>query len=436
MRLQRVNRVLLTGSALFLSSCVLTPSSSSSSNETSSFSTSSSEALSSSSSSSFSSSSAASSSVSSSSVSSSSLSEEGSYVFEEGSPLIFNEFDGGSSAINRAVELANISDATLDLSLYTIAIYRGDSSKPTYRLPLTGSLSAHGVYVIVSDTSEEFFKAKADLVSSMLINNGTYPMILLQGEKRLDTLGFPGYQTSWGYKSSIVRKNEFQIGRDTFIPDDWVYYAADEVSHLRSYSCPLSEDELLLGPHLDDSAFSLPYIGKDGLGTGGVAEVTVTYYGDGDTTDFAYPSEINNAGYEDGHAFRYQNVDTPETQHGSYIQAQPWGYAAKDFTNGILKKAAHILVQSIAGGELTETYGRLLGFVWTSEVSHPSAKDYILLNHEIVVNGYSKVAFSGVATSQMVSNGLSYYSYLLDGNNHAARLGLKVHGEKDPNFSY
>lgn len=375
------------------------------------------------------------SSTSSGPVSSSSTGET-TYPFESSSPIIFNEFDGGSSAINRAVELANISDQSVDLSPYSLAIYRGDSKTPTYRLSLSGSLPAKGVYVIVSDSSEEAFKAKANLISSSLINNGTYPMILLRDEKRLDTLGFPGYQTSWGYKSSIVRKGEFQTGRDGFVPDDWIYYSADDVSHLGVFSCPLTEATLLEGPRLDSTAFSLPYIGNDGLGTGGVAEVSVDYYGDGDTTDFNYPSELNAAGYEDGHAFRYQNIDTPETQHGNYIQAQPWGYAAADFTNGLLRNASHLLVQSIAGGQLTETYGRLLGFVWYTNVAAPSASDYRMLNHQIVVNGYSKVAFSGVATSQMLSEGLSYYSYLFDGNNHAERLGLKVHGEKDPNFNY
>jgi endonuclease YncB( thermonuclease family) len=371
-----------------------------------------------------------------SSSSASSSSNEGVYAFQAGSSLIFSEFDGGSSSSDRAVELSNLSEEALDLSAYTIAIYRGDSKSPTYRLPLSGSLAGKGVYVIASDTANEALKAKANLVSSMLINNGTFPMILLLGEKRVDTLGFPGYQTSWGYQSSIVRKAEYFAGADTFVADDWVYYAADDLSHLGSSLCPLSEESLLAGPRLEASAFSLPYIGSDGLGTGGVVEVSVAYYGDGDTTDFNYPASLNAAGYEDGHAFRYQNIDTPETQHGNYIQAQPWGYAAADFTNTLLRSASHILVQSIAGGGLTETYGRLLGFVWYTSVASPSASDYRMLNHQIVVNGYSKVAFSGVSTSQMLSAGLSYYSYLFDGNNHAERLGLKVHGEKDPNFTY
>jgi endonuclease YncB( thermonuclease family) len=366
----------------------------------------------------------------------SSSSTEELYPFVGDSPLIFSEFDGGSSSTNRAVELTNLSGEAIDLSAYSIAIYRGDSKTPTYFVPLQGSLAAQASYVIASDSANTDFQAKANLVSPNLINNGTYPMLLLKGEQRVDTLGFPGYQTSWGYQSSIVRKKEFFSGTDTFVADDWVYYAADDLSHLGNSSCPLSEASLLDGPRLDESVFSLSYIGSNGLGAGGVAEVSVAYYGDGDTTDFNYPSEINAAGYEDGHPFRYQNIDTPETQHGTYIQAQPWGYAAADFTNGLLRNASHILVQSIAGGDLTETYGRLLGFVWYTTVTAPSASDYRMLNHQIVVNGYSKVAFSGVTTSQMISNGLSYYSYLFDGNNHAERLGLKVHGEKDPNFTY
>jgi hypothetical protein len=94
------------------------------------------------------------------------------------------------------------------------------------------------------------------------------------------------------------------------------------------------------------------------------------------------------------------------------------------------------MVQSVKGGDLTETYGRLLGFVWYTNVSDPKPEDYVMVNHDIVEAGFSKIAFSGVATSQMNYRDLSYYAYLVDANNYAAKLGLKVHGETDPNFNY
>lgn len=356
--------------------------------------------------------------------------------FVSDSPLIFNEFVSGTSANDRALELANISANPVSLNDYSIGIYRGDSASITYSLALTGALASHETYVIASDSSNADYQAKADLVSSQLINNGTYPMVLLKNGVLADVLGVPGYQTNWGNKADLVRKNEYQKGQANFQSDDWVYYAMDDLSHLKSYACPLNDERLLEGPHLTSEDFKRPYAVSSTVGGGGVYEVSVAYYGDGDTTDFDYPDGLNALGFEDGHPFRYQNIDTPEIQHGTSIQAQPWGYPAKSFNNAILRKAAHILVQSVNGGTLTETYGRLLGFVWYTDVASPSPKDYTLLNHLTVKEGYSKVAFSGVATSLMMSDGLSYFSYLVDANAYAEKHHLKVHGESDPSFSY
>jgi endonuclease YncB( thermonuclease family) len=247
----------------------------------------------------------------------------------------------------------------------------------------------------------------------------------------VDTLGYPGYQIAWGTKTSMIRKGDFQQGRATFEPDDWIYYAAGTLDYLGTFPSPLMDAEMLVGPHLTAADLAAPFL-EGSLGGGGAVEVTVRSYGDGDTTVFNLPSSLS--AYQ-GDSLRYENIDTPETQHPN-IDAQPWGYAAADFTNGQLRAATHIMIQSVKGVAVTETYGRLLGFVWITTVANPAPSDYIQLNHEIVVNGFSKVAFSGITTSTMMYQGLSYFSFLVDANNHAAKLGLKVHGETDPNFNY
>ena len=99
----------------------------------------------------------------SSQTTSSASSEEVFYPFLADSPLVFNEFDSGSSANDRVVELANASSSTLDLGAYSIAIYRSNDKFPSYAIALTGTLASHDVYVIASDTSNASVKAAADL---------------------------------------------------------------------------------------------------------------------------------------------------------------------------------------------------------------------------------------------------------------------------------
>ena len=265
----------------------------------------------------------------------SSSSKDSSFLpFEADSPLIFNEFVSGESAADRAVEVANITAKEISLTGYSIGIYRGNSTEITYSLALSGTLPGHGVFVISSDTSNADLKNKASLVSSGLVNNGTYPMVLLHGNSYCDILGHVGYQISYGNKTSMVRKSEYQKGEAEFSPYDWLYYQVDDYSNLGVYACPLSEARALEGPHLTADDLALPFALNPDLGGGGAVEVSVASYGDGDTTDFDYPSSLSGFGIYDGQPVRYENIDTPEIQHGNYIQAQPWGYAAQSFTNG------------------------------------------------------------------------------------------------------
>ncbi len=358
--------------------------------------------------------------------------------FQRGSKLVFSEFLVGDSISDRALELSNTSNRPIDLSKYRIEIYRGASTEADYVIELDGIIEGKGTYVITCPEADESIKEKANLVTSKFMNIGQWPMMLVRDGHRLDTLGYPGYSVSWGGEGTLVRKSERMIGRKKIVDNDWVPYDINEFSHLGEYGCPISEKEFELGPHLTQEDFDKPYFldGNGQYGAGGVAEVSVVSYGDGDTTRFDYPSEFAYFGYPDGTSFRYQNIDTPETQHGNSINAMPWGNAAAEFNNQILRNAKHILVQSIPEAMVTETYGRLLGFVWYTNVDNPTPGDYIQLNYRTVYEGYSKVMFSGTTTSTMKYNGLSYYGYLKSAERRAAELGLKVHGQIDPNFDY
>lgn len=354
--------------------------------------------------------------------------------FLAGSRVMFSEFYLGSSALTRAVEIANYGETAEDLSQYSIRIFRGNATeKAEYVIPLSGNLLPGETYVVAYDKNAE--AVDADLLSPDFVCDGSWPLGLYLGNARVDTLGEIGNGNRFA-DGVIVRKNERRVAREAFAPYDWVRYHREDASNLGHAECPISQERLTAGPKLTAEDFALPYAQEGGkLGAGGVAEVRVDSYGDGDTTVFDLPPELDELGLG-GKSFRYQNIDTPETQHGTTINAQPWGYAAADWNNAILRSAKHILIQSVRDGYLTETYGRMLGFVWYATVDDPAPSDYRNLNFETVLNGYSKVAFSDAATDRMMSDGLSYYAYFVDAHEGAAEAGIKVHGERDPNFDY
>lgn len=373
-----------------------------------------------------------SSSETSSSISSSESSSE--LLFESGSEVLINEFYLGESVSERALEIANFGDASVDLSPYEVLVFHGDETEAEYRIPLSGTLEPQSTFVLkyTGATSIEAF----DMESGDFITNGTWPVALSKQGKVVDVLGYIGNQLSFA-TGDLVRKNEFRQGREQIEPYDWIAYPSGDQSHLGQLDCPLSEDEILQGPKLTASDFELPYLDLNtNLGGGGAREVSLDYVGDGDTTTFGnLPAELSERGY-DGDSYRYMNIDTPEIQHGTSIDEQPWGVAAKNWNNRILRNASHILIQSVLGNSITETYGRLLGYVWYTNKANPSPSDYINLNYMTILEGYSTVQFSGAKTKNMLSRGISYYDYFVDANNRGLRDGYKVFGEKDPNFDY
>ncbi len=345
---------------------------------------------------------------------------------------MFSEFYLGDSVSERAVEVSNYGDASVDLSQYKIIIFHGNDLEHEYEIPLSGSLNPSSAFVVKYSESQEV--SHFDLSSPNFITNGTWPVALLHQGNIVDVLGIIGNQLTFA-DGTIVRKNEYRVARFSYQPYDWITYPRADQSHLGDPDCPLSEAEILQGPKLTQEDFNRPYVGEGFFGGGGAVEVSLGRLGDGDTTTFDdLPYSLIEKGL-DGDSFRYQNIDTPETQHTD-IDAEPWGYPAKRWNNNILRNAKHIVIQSVLNSNITETYGRLIGYVWYSNVQNPQPGDYINLNHQTILEGYSKIEFSGSKTTKMLSRGISYYDYFVDANNRGLKEGYKVFGEIDPDFAY
>ncbi len=364
-------------------------------------------------------------------------SKEKSLSFKEGSSLIFTEFFKGNLTADRAIEIGNVGTSGIDLSKYSIIIYKSGSYDTPYEIKLSGILESKEAYVIAYKDANESIRNIADQLDDELPNIGSYPMVITDGTYIYDTLGTLGYSLSWCDNSDLVRKNEYMVGQEKFQPYDWIGYSNMEYSRLGVLECPLSEEEILKGPRIADPYNNASFFkeGSKTLGGGGFADVTINKLVDGDTTKFNYPSFIHDAGYFDGTSVRYENIDTPEIYHGGYSPADPWGDAAKDYTNYLLTAAKRIRVQSLPNVSITETYGRLLLYVWASDEESDDDSFY-MVNHSIVLNGFSRVAFSGDTSSKMFYKGISYYQFLVDADNKAEKEGLRVHGQKDPNYNY
>lgn len=250
----------------------------------------------------------------------------------------------------------------------------------------------------------------------------------------LDSVGIKNFSMDIVKDGSLI-KNELNLfATKKFDLKMWYKVRSDNFKYLGNINTPITYREFIKGPKIMEQYKKALFV-KDGAPMGGFIETKVSSYGDGDTTNFVYKNveKLNEV-----ERTRYYFVNTPEIDHtsqGSKIEEEPWGVAAMNFTNNILKNAKHILIQSALGGSIRETYGRLLGFVWYTNKENPSDNDYSLLNYELVLNGYGKFMM-GSSLNEMISNEILYYHYFDVASETAKQKGLKIHGEKDPNYKY
>lgn len=155
----------------------------------------------------------------------------------------------------------------------------------------------------------------------------------------------------------------------------------------------------------------------------GIGQVTFRSHTDGDTSNFT--CDMGNDVYEKI-KLRYLGINTPE----STAKMEPWGLAASEFTKEKTSKAKLLVLENDVElyGQKDNNGTRYLGFVWYSMDGDPA--NLRLLNLELVELGYS------LNQIQEKSTVCPYYDYFVAAENHARACGVKIYGEKDPNFDY
>ncbi len=345
--------------------------------------------------------------------------------------LIFTELCIGSAASNRAVEIYNLSDIDIDLDDYYIEIYRNyglSGQEPSEIIDLNGLIKGHDTFVVAYDKANEEILAKADQIDENFLTDGSFPMTLsYKHEQILDHIGVVGYSYDIASHADMVRKLEFFFPRETFEFYDWVRYPNNTYSNLGNINC-LDNATLYAGPKLSLEDFTKPYVNESGDGGGGLLEVDLLYTIDGDTSKFDFGNTLSAYGISGSNSLRYYGINTPELAHNGNPE-DPYGSEARDYTNSLLYQAKHYLVQSVVNYSLFETYGRVLGYLWLSFVDNPNPEDYMLINHNIILNGYSNpahVSRTGIC-DDMLYQGISYVEYLFDANNYAKMLKIHIH---------
>ncbi len=353
-------------------------------------------------------------------------------ISREDSPFI-SEIFSSENFLESAIEVTNIKQIEVYL---TLNIYKENKLLISRNLKddFNGLANASVVYENARFNKDLGSNVKTIKFDDNYIFGTNYIEIVDSNGNVLDSIGTKGFAVNYITNGSLIKNEQSLFAQKTFDYKLWYKVRSDNTKYLGNTNTPIKYEEFIKGPKIMENYWSSKFI-ENNIPLGGFYETSVSAYGDGDTTNFAFE---NVGGLSAVERTRYYLVNTPEIDHtseGSKITEEPWGVAAMNYTNGILKNAKHILIQSALGGSVRETYGRLLGFVWYTNETNPAISDYSLLNYELVLNGYGKF-MTGTLLNDMVSNEVLYYHYFDIANEVATSKGIKIHGEKDPNYNY
>ncbi|MDF2926812.1 MAG: 5-nucleotidase [Paenibacillaceae bacterium] len=162
--------------------------------------------------------------------------------------LFFSEYLEGSSN-NKAIEIYNGTDHTVDLADYSVELYFNGNTTPQNTLALSGSLPSGEVYVLVHASANAAIKAQADMENTDVNFNGDDALLLKKGAVIVDSFGRVGQDPGTEWTSSgvstlnmtLVRKSSITSGdtnpNDAFDPSvEWVAYAQDTIDYLGSHT--------------------------------------------------------------------------------------------------------------------------------------------------------------------------------------------------------
>ena len=137
--------------------------------------------------------------------------------------VIITEYVEGS-ANNKALEIYNTGDTSIDLSSYSLARYKDGATEATSMLTLEGTLASKGIKVILHPQAEIVLVDGVDSMTGNLYFNGGDAVGLLKNDVLVDVIGEIPTPDSWGKDISFQRSLDALVPSKSFNATQWVEY--------------------------------------------------------------------------------------------------------------------------------------------------------------------------------------------------------------------
>ncbi|MEM6722262.1 MAG: endonuclease [Bacteroidota bacterium] len=152
--------------------------------------------------------------------------------------LFFSEYIEGSSN-NKALEIANFTGSSVNLSSYSIKKQTNGSGSWSSPYSLSGTLSNGSVYVIANSSANSAIRNAADVTtgSGIVTFNGNDPIGLFKNNVLIDIIGdFNGGSSNFAQNVTLRRKASVTSPNTTYTEAEWDEYATDTTANLGSHT--------------------------------------------------------------------------------------------------------------------------------------------------------------------------------------------------------
>ncbi len=199
-----------------------------------------------------------------------------------GSDLIFSEYIEGSSS-NKALEIANITDSPIDLSIYAVKLSSNgatDWGNATFNFPSINL--ANGDVFVIGNSSLAICTGVVDATSNVTYFGGNDVLGLFKNNVLIDIIGVLGSTSNFAKNVTLVRNPDITAPNTTYTPSEWTSYPEDtcsdlgshtttlgiqylELSKIKIYPNPTSENNISISSDIDLTVEVFTILGKSVL---------------------------------------------------------------------------------------------------------------------------------------------------------------------------
>ena len=152
------------------------------------------------------------------------------------SDLLISEYVEGSSN-NKAIEIANFTGATVDLSAYSLRKATNGSGSFSSSMTLSGSLTNGQVYVVANSSASAAILNIADITNgSVLTFNGNDAVGLFKNNILIDLIGNASSASVYAQDVTLRRKTSVNNPNTTYTVEEWDSFAQDTFDGLDSHT--------------------------------------------------------------------------------------------------------------------------------------------------------------------------------------------------------